>query len=275
MTIAKPRVTALLATRNSGGRVSDSLRSLQEQTYTNLRILVSDDASSDNTAAICNQIAENDERIHVIQQPEQLGWVGNINALLRQADGDYFFFMPHDDILESTYVEKLSTALDNHPKAVIAFSDLTCFDSGQYREIQVYKELEGEKCRLRRAIKWLDQPTSGWCVPYRGLFRAGSVKRFRRLRKNLAGEFGADWAWLMHMTLLGEFVRVPEVLYRRNRGVHSLSESWSYGKREWLSVTIACGCEVMRSGIPIAERLYLQRFVLGACINIMRNRFLK
>lgn len=275
MTISKPRVVALLATRNAGRHLCNTITSLQDQTYTNLQILISDDASTDNTAAICHRAAEADARVRVIQQPKQRGWVGNINALLHEADGDYLFFMPHDDILEPTYVEKLSAALDNHPDAVIAFSDIHCFDSGQHREIQLYQELDGEKSRVRRAIRWLDQPTSGWCVPYRGLFRADTVKYFRQLRKNLSGEFGADWAWLMHMTLLGEFVRVPEVLYQRYRGSHSLSESWRYEKREWLSVTLACGREVMRSKIPPWEKLYLHVFILGACIKIARNRFLK
>ena len=275
MTIHQPRVMALLATHNTGERLTDTLTSLKNQTYPNLRILISDDASTDHTAAMCRQAAETDARLRVIQQPKRRGWVGNINSLLQQAEGDYFFFMPHDDILEPTYVEKLVAALENHPDAVIAFSDITCFEHGQHREIQVYKELEGEKNRVRRAIRWLDQPTAGWCVPYRGLFRANTVKQFRGLRKNLAGEFGADWAWLLHMTLLGDFVRVPEVLYHRNRGRHSLSESWHYGKRSWLSVTLACGREVWRSGIPIMEKFYLQRFIVGTCINIMRNRFLK
>jgi glycosyltransferase involved in cell wall biosynthesis len=275
MTIHPPRVMALLATHNTGERLSSTLKSLQDQTYANLTILISDDASTDHTAAMCRQAAETDARIRIMVQPKRRGWVGNINTLLEHAEGDYLFFMPHDDIVEPTYVEKLAAALDNNPDAAIAFCDITCFDHGQHREIQVYKELEGEKNRVRRAIRWLDQPTSGWCVPYRGLFRANTGKHVRGLRKNLAGEFGADWAWLLHMTLLGEFIRVPEILYRRNRGRHSLSESWCYRRREWMAVTLACGREVWRSGIPITEKFRLQQYIFATCRNIARNRFLK
>lgn len=273
MTKALPRVVALLATHNSGERLAATLRTLQEQTYPNLRILISDDASTDTTPARIMAAAQDDSRIRVIRQSRRRGWVGNINALLAQAEGDFYFFMPHDDELRPPYVEKLVEALNANPSAILAFSDLDCYENGRHREIQIYRALEGETNRVRRTIRWLDQPTSGWCIPYRGLFRSEAVGHFRGLRKNLAGEFGADWAWLLHMALLGEFVRVPEVLYQRNRGRHSLSESWTHGKRAWLAVTIACGREILRSRIPAMEKLHLLRSVAGTCVQVLRNRF--
>lgn len=260
------RVVALVATFNSGERLRRTLRSLQAQTHPDFHVLISDDCSTDNTLDICKAFATGDARFRVIEQPARQGWVGNVNALLSEARGDYFFFMPHDDELDPTYVEKLTAALDGNPNAVLAFSDLDCFLDGERLAIQSYGEIEGEKSRIRRARTWLDRSTSGWCVPYRGLFRSETAARFVGLRKHRAGEFGADWAWLLHMTLLGEFVRVPEVLYRRNRGRQSLSESWGYGKRNWLYVTIACGGEIRRTRIPLWEKSWLQFYVFVACV---------
>lgn len=269
-----PRVVALLATYNSGDRLAATLRSLQAQTYPNLRILVSDDASTDTTPIQLLAASLRDPRIRVIRQVRRKGWVGNINALLAQAEGDFFFFMPHDDELAPTYVEKLVDALHGHPGAMLAYSDLNCYENGTFREVQVYRDLDGEQDRVWRAIRWLDQPTSGWCIPYRGLFRAEAVRAFGGLRKHLAGEFGADWVWLFRMALLGVWVRVPEVLYRRNRGTHSLSGSWTHGKRKWFSVVLACGREVLRANVLSREKARLLCAVAHTGRRVVRGGFI-
>ncbi len=274
MTATLPRVVALLATCNSGDRLTATLRSLQAQTYPNLRILISDDASTDTTPVQLLAASLADPRIRVIRQPRRRGWVGNINALLAKAEGDCFFFMPHDDELAPTYVEKLVAALNSHPAAVLAFSDLDCYENGTFREVQLYREVEGEADRVRRAIRWLDQPTSGWCIPYRGLFRAEAARSFGGLWKHLAGEFGADWVWLFHMALLGAWVRVPEVLYRRNRGQHSLSESWTHGTWRWFSVVMACGREVLRANVLSREKARLLCAVAHTGRRVVRGGFI-
>jgi len=273
MTEGRPRVVALLATHNSGERLEETLRSLQAQTYPNLQILVSDDASTDGTSESGAEAALHDPRIRLVRQSRRRGWIGNINALLALANGDCFFFMPHDDVLTASYVEKLVAALVGRPAAVLAYSDLDCYESGHFREVQVYRELEGETDRVRRAIRWLDQPMSGWCIPYRGLFRAEAVRAFRGLRKHLAGEFGADWVWLFRMALLGEWVPCTDVLYRRNRGKHSLSESWRHGRRKWFSVVMACGREVLRTNLPWREKRRLLHAVAHAAVRVVRGGF--
>ena len=55
-----------------------------------------------------------------------------------------------------------------------------------------------------------------WYVPHRGLFRTSIGKKIGGLRKHLAGEFSADQPWLIHLSLYGEFVRVPKVLCHKH-----------------------------------------------------------
>ncbi len=52
----------------------------------------------------------------MIRQPVRLGWIGNANALLRAAAGDYVFFAFHDDPLQPDYVERLVDALERAPE---------------------------------------------------------------------------------------------------------------------------------------------------------------
>ena len=66
----------------------------------------------------------------------------------------------------------------------------------------------------------------GWWVPNRGLFRAEAFRRIGGIKPNDCGEYSADWTWLLHMALLGDFVRVPELLCRKYYMAGSLSKQW-------------------------------------------------
>jgi len=260
-----PIVVACLATWNGEPLIADTLASLEAQTYPNLKVLISDDASTDNTAAICERFANRDSRFHLLRQPQRAGWVGNVNTLLNAAQGDYFFFIPHDDVLDPTYVMRLVETLQNRPNAILAFSDMKFINLTGDLEIQAYVELDGVEHRIRRGHRILRQ-RGPWWIPYRGIFRASAVKYIGGLRTNLAGEFAADWPWLFHMSILGEFARVPEVLYKRDESKQSLSRIWNYTARAWLAATLACGREIYRSRLSRIEKIVLHFSLACACL---------
>jgi glycosyltransferase involved in cell wall biosynthesis len=258
-------VVACLATWNAETFITNTLESLAAQTYPDFRILISDDASSDATAAICTDFATRDSRFRVIRQSQRIGWVANVNALLQTGQGDFFLIVPHDDLLHPTYVARLVESLKNNPKAILAYSDIELVHLDKEREFQAYTELEGVGNRMDRAERMLSQ-RGNWSIPYRGLFRSDAVVQIGGLRTNLAGEFVADWPWLVHLCLLGEFVRVPEVLYTRIVRKTSLSRTWNYTARKFLAATLACGREIYRSRLSLVEKLRLNISLIRAAL---------
>lgn len=260
-----PLVVVCLATYNGAAFIEETLQTLAAQTYPNLKVLVSDDTSTDATLALCQAFAARDSRFHVRQQSRRLGWMGNVNALLQIADGDYLFFMPHDDRLEPTYVARLVAALEAHPRAILAFADLERINVTGERQTLTYTELEGIASPVERGARMLQQQGSWW-VPYRGIFRAAAVKQFRCLRRSLAGEFIGDWLWLLGMTLLGEFVRVPEVLYQKIDRKQSLSRTWKFTPRPLMAATLACSAEIQRSPLSLTAKLPLQALAIRICL---------
>jgi len=260
-----PLVVACLATWNGESFIADTLASLAAQTYPNLKVLISDDASTDNTAVICERFATGDFRFHLLRQPRRSGWVGNVNTLLNAAQGDYFFFISHDDVAAPAYVTRLVEKLENQPSAILAFSDMEFVNLNGDREIQTYADLDGIERRISRGHRML-RLRGPWWIPYRGIFRAAAAEHVGGLRMNLAGEFAADWPWLFHMSLLGEFVRVPEVLYRRVQREKSLSRMWNYTARAWLAATLACASEIYRSHLSAIEKILLHGSLANACL---------
>ncbi len=83
------------------------IESILNQTYTNIKIHISDDKSTDeNVKKILQEYAQKDERIKLYIQTENLGYNKNFEFLLKQSTSDYIMFSDHDDIWYSDKVEK-------------------------------------------------------------------------------------------------------------------------------------------------------------------------
>jgi glycosyltransferase involved in cell wall biosynthesis len=266
-------VVALVPTWRASEFIDPTLGSLAAQTWRNLEVLISDDASPDDTAAKCEAFAARDPRFRVIRQPRNLGWVGNVNALLGAARGDYLVFAFQDDLPEPSYIEKCVLALEANPRAVIAYSDIALVNQDGAREQKRYAVLDGVTDRLRRGrrVAWQE---GSWWIPNRGVFRARAAQEIGGLRRHAAGEFSADWPWLLHMSLLGECVRIPEQLVTKIYMTRSLSRSWNFGGRSWTAVTLSAARAVWRTNIPLREKLVL-KFVLAGFLFLRLRRALR
>ncbi len=94
-----PRVDVLLATHNGADFLEAQLRSLLEQTYPVVRVLVRDDASTDATPALlADWAARRPGKIEILDGGPRLGACGNFAALLQRAEADYVMFCDQDDV---------------------------------------------------------------------------------------------------------------------------------------------------------------------------------
>ena len=76
------KVDILLATYNGEQYLREQLDSIMCQTYSNFRLIISDDCSSDSTKEILEEYVEKDKRIIVFSQEKNLGVVKNFEFLL-------------------------------------------------------------------------------------------------------------------------------------------------------------------------------------------------
>ncbi|XYJ11578.1 glycosyltransferase family 2 protein [Telluria sp. B2] len=90
------KVTIMIPTYNQAEYIKEAIDSALAQSYTNLEVIVGDDASSDATAEVVKKI--NDPRLKYIRNPKNLGRVGNYrNLLYFHATGDYVVNLDGDD----------------------------------------------------------------------------------------------------------------------------------------------------------------------------------
>lgn len=257
-----PSVTALLPACDAAAFIGPTLQSLAAQAYPRFQVLISVDASADDTADHCQRVVRDDPRFAVVRQEKRLGWIRNASELLRRADSELCFFISHDDMVEPGYVEALVAALGANPRAVLAYADMEVTWPDGSRVIRRYPGIDGVTERLARGRLVLARGGS-WATTYRGIFRTAVARRGRPLRVHLAGEFAADWPFLLHLALQGECVRVPRVLYRKRRQAASVSASWRVGVLQWLAVDLSCASLLMESDLGIRERTLLLAALAG------------
>lgn len=256
------KVVALVPAYNSGRFIERMLDSLAEQTYPNIEILISDDRSTDNTLTVCRRFAQGHPNVTVVSQEQNLGWVANSNFLLNAAEGDYFFFAFDDDELAPTYVERLAQALSANHAAVVAHSDMRYVKEDGRSEVLSSDLLSGVKRPFDRARIMLNN-SDDWWIAFRGLYRATTCRELVGLKRNICGERGADWLWLLAMTLRGQWVRVPGALYTKYRREGSVGskENWKRGIASRTVVFAMSICEVVIAPISSLEKV---RLILSA-----------
>ena len=252
----RPKVTALVPCYKSAGFVGRTLDCLAAQTWPNLEILIGEDHSPDDTLAVVRAFAAGRSNVRVLERETNLGWLRNSNDLMARATGELMFFAFHDDLYASDYVGKLAAALRRNPQAIMAFSDVELTELDGTRRRWNYTALDGVTGSFGRAMV-MGRRGPHWAVPNRGLFRAEAFRRIGGIKPNDYGEYSADWTWLLHMALLGDFVRVPEVLCEKFYKPGSISRQWSK-TREQNAALRRAGVRVAReSELPAHQRLLL------------------
>src|SRR5215475_5239963 len=104
-----PKVTIAIPTYNRLAYVRQAIASALAQTYPNIQVVVSDNCSSDGTADYVKSIEC--PQLLFVRQATNLGMVGNWDACLKHAEGEFFLLLSDDDYLEERATEKLVAAL--------------------------------------------------------------------------------------------------------------------------------------------------------------------
>lgn len=128
-------IDILLATYNGAAYIVQQIHSLQTQTYTQWRLLIHDDGSSDNTLAFVTQMAASDSRIQLIEDKIRLHSASeNFMYLLQFSDADFTICCDQDDIWFENKLEVLYDAIRNRnqkiPQAVYGNGYMFYCDTG-------------------------------------------------------------------------------------------------------------------------------------------------
>lgn len=117
-----PLVSIGLPVYNEARHVDAALSALRAQDYPHIEIIICDNASTDDTLAICRRHAAEDPRIRVESAPTNLGVTGNFRRAFELAGGEYFMWASGHDLWSTGLVSECAELLATHPRACLAYA---------------------------------------------------------------------------------------------------------------------------------------------------------
>lgn len=131
-----PLVSVCIPVYNGEKHVGETIRSVLDQTYRNIELIVQDNASTDGTWPILQDMAQQDARISIERNAANYGMAGNWNIAINRSRGDYVMLLSADDLLLPAFVAR-------------------CLETFQHREVDAVSTNHFYLCRGTQAKRRL------------------------------------------------------------------------------------------------------------------------
>jgi glycosyltransferase involved in cell wall biosynthesis len=222
-----PLVSIGVPVFNGESKLSLALDSLLDQDYPNLEIVISDNASTDSTQDICQKYALKNSCIKYSRSEKNLGVVWNFNRVFELATGKYFVWAAYDDQREKSFVSACVEGLEKDPEAVLCQSHVEIFAEGRENilcatHLDSFEGVVGLVERYRETL--IHVPA----VAIYGLMRSSAMRKTRMFRKTM----GTDLAFIQDLSLYGNFIQVPKVLFN-----YSGRQKWNTVHQDYYAFT--------------------------------------
>jgi glycosyltransferase involved in cell wall biosynthesis len=204
-----PRLSIGLPVYNGSRYVAESIEALLGQTFEDFELIISDNASTDDTGDICRRYAKQDSRVRYFRQQRNVGLAPNHNFCVGQARGELFKWGAADDLYARDLLEKCVAALDEHPRVVLAHSWTAMIDTaGTLTQVNAYPlatSAPRAPDRFRSMLNDSGGDDDGGVMRKAVLLRTAMKESYHHADRTIITELG----------LYGPFYQVPEWLYFR------------------------------------------------------------
>lgn len=164
-------VSVIVNVYNCKEYLPTSLGSVRQQTYQNLEVILVDDCSTDGSGEFCDEFCKQDPRFRVIHHEKNTGVSGPRNMGLRNANGEYIYFMDADDYMHAEAIEALMDAIKETGLELAAFDFFWHADlKGDTHYLRDRKPVEVITTE-RMIFEMLSYVKLKWCVVWNKLYK--------------------------------------------------------------------------------------------------------
>ena len=203
-----PRVSVGLPVYNGAKYLHQSVQSLLRQDFEDFELLISDNASTDETEEICRSYAAKDSRIRYRRNRTNIGSARNYRMVFESARGEFFKWCSHDDVCRPAFLRRCLEVFDAETASVGLVYPL-CELIDEFGRVigRAQGSVEARQTRAHRRLAHVLRNFS-YAYPIWGVIRTESLRK--------SGLTGSVWYWdevlLAELALYGEIVEIPEVL---------------------------------------------------------------
>jgi glycosyltransferase involved in cell wall biosynthesis len=196
---------------NAERYMREAIDSILGQTFTDLELIISDNASTDGTRQIAAEYVARDWRVRYYRNERNMGAAYNYNRVIEVAGGEYFKHAAYDDILAPTHIQRCVDELDRFPECALAYPRMMTIDEDG-RPVREFRDsldvrLKTPHARYKRFNRLCD--AGKMCDPVFGLFRMSVLRQTKMIQPFMS----SDVFLLLEIALRGEVHEVPEVLF--------------------------------------------------------------
>ena len=194
-----PKLSIGMPVYNGEKYIKLAIESLINQTFRNFELIISDNASTDQTQAICNEFVLIDSRIKYLRHKTNIGAVANFEYVFNQSNGPFFMWAAADDVWSKDWIKSL------YPLSVkehcLAYGQVQTIDDGglQTRNPVNKRKLQYHGSPFIRRFKYfVESDFYGKANPIYGIFPKSCIDQnfFELLGLNV---YGTDMLFLYHL----------------------------------------------------------------------------
>lgn len=238
-------VTVGMPVYNAAAYLDAALTSLTEQSFQDFTLLISDNASTDDTSDILAAWAEKDPRIKIVRQQENIGAAKNFEYVLEHAESEWFMFASHDDKWSPNYIEVLYNAALQNPETDLVVPRVTLFyEDGRESKTYPLPLHHFEKTGVGRIRGLLMSAHGSW---FYGLHRRDKLIAVQKSVKRYGYVWGFDLVTMLPCFLSGRTAAGDEAVFshletdisRQRYRPSSLKDQWGIYRAFWREVCTA------------------------------------
>lgn len=228
-----PLVSIGLAVYNGEKYLREAIDSILAQTFIDYELIISDNASTDSTAEICQEYAARDPRIRYHRNATNIGGANNENQTFRMSRGKYFRWAAHDDVLAPTLLERCAEVMEANPDVVLCYPWSVVID-GEGTQLEVTRPQRPATLQGRKLFAHLSR-SGHQCEETYGLMRSEALAA-TGLQRNYTD---SDRTLLAHMALLGRYYEIPvELFFKRQHPGNSVNAFPDWRQRmQWFGIS--------------------------------------
>jgi len=255
-TAIQPLVAVVLCTYNGEKYLRPQLDSILAQSWQHLEIIICDDGSSDNTAAILEEYRQKDQRISLHFNTRNLGYNKNFEQAFQLASAEYIAISDQDDIWESRKIEIMMS--NRTGDSLFLYSLSGTFTDDDFNMRKPAPDMNyGQIRHLQQLV--FNSPVHGHaCIFHKKLLAECSP---------FPADIYYDWWMSMHAARLSVIHCVPQTLtWHRLHGANHSKTILSIADREERNQQLrkqfvhALQTYLDRTGVNTADELFLQQY---------------